>query len=520
MATASELPIDTSATAMDMANSMFGNGIDVQNASFLGASNASGIYSGGDSVTPSATPSDGGVILSTGDVAAYTNTTGDPNTSAGTSTNHNLAGDTDLTSIAGANTFDAAVFTAEFIPDGSTLTMQLVFSSEEYLEYVNGGFNDAVGVYVNGVKAELGFGDGDITINNINDQSNSNLYVDNPDTADTYNTEMDGFTVTLSLKAPVNPDVVNTIKIAIADGGDGAFDSNLLIAENSVQTQLIAENDEVGISLTGSKNVDVLDNDINEPGSTLTITEINGQSVVAGDVITLPSGETVELMPDGTLQITGDGAASENVFTYTVADDLGNTDVGYINVTTAPCFVAGTLIKTTRGLVPVEELEPGHTVVTKDSGICSILWAGSSTLPAAGRFAPVEIQQNALGQHGATRVSPNHRVLLTGARAQLLFGTSEVLVSAKDLINDHSIRTVEEDLPITYVHILFDRHEIVWGDGLQSESYQPGDISMDAFDAATREEVFALFPDLRCGGSYGPAARRALRRFEARALLS
>ncbi|MEM6309569.1 MAG: choice-of-anchor L domain-containing protein [Pseudomonadota bacterium] len=520
MATASELPIDTSASAMDLANSMFGNGIDVQSAAFVGAANASGIYSDGDAVAPGATPSDTGVILSTGDVTSYTNSSGDVNTSAGTTTNHSLAGDSDLTSVAGATTFDAAVFTAEFIPDGSTLTMQLVFSSEEYLEYVNSGFNDAVGVYVNGVKAELGFGDGDITINNINDQSNANLYLDNPASADNFNTEMDGLTVTMTLKAPVNPDALNTIKIAIADGGDAAYDSNLLIAGDSVQTQLIAQDDEFDISLSGSKNVDILDNDTSEPGSTLTITHINNQPVSVGDVITLPSGETVELMPDGTIQVTSDGSASDNIFTYTVADDLGNTDVGYVNVTTAPCFVAGTQIKTTRGLIPVEDLEPGTPVITKDHGICSVTWVGMSTLPALGRFAPIEIAAGTFCDHEKTRVSPNHRVLLTSGRAQLLFSTSEVLVRAKDLVNDTTVRRIETDAPVTYVHILFNQHEIVWGDGLQSESYQPGDISMDAFDAQTQEEVFALFPDLRCGGAYGPAARRALKRFEALALIT
>ena len=95
--------------------------------------------------------------------------------------------------------------------------MQISFSSEEYLEYVGTGFNDAVGVWVNGVKATLTVGTGDISINNINPGSNGNLYVDNAN--DGFNTEMDGFTVTLTLKAPVNAGQVNTIKIGIADGG-------------------------------------------------------------------------------------------------------------------------------------------------------------------------------------------------------------------------------------------------------------------------------------------------------------
>ncbi|WP_317853173.1 choice-of-anchor L domain-containing protein [Ruegeria marisflavi] len=210
MPTASELSIDTSASAMDMANAMFGNGIQIVSADYTGAASASGIYSDGDTVAPDITPSDTGVILSTGKATSITNSSGDANTSAGTSTNHHLTGDSQLTEMAGAQTYDASVFEASFIPEGSTLTMQVVFSSEEYLEYVGSGFNDAVGIWVNGVQAELSIGGGDITIDNIDDETNSSLYVDNPANAEIANTEMDGFTVTLTLKAPVNPGEINT----------------------------------------------------------------------------------------------------------------------------------------------------------------------------------------------------------------------------------------------------------------------------------------------------------------------
>lgn len=62
--------------------------------------------------------------------------------------------------------------------------------------------------------------------------------MDNPDTADTYNSEMDGSTVVLSIKSPVNPAGTSTIKIALGDGGDGELDSNVLIAANSAQTDI------------------------------------------------------------------------------------------------------------------------------------------------------------------------------------------------------------------------------------------------------------------------------------------
>ncbi len=519
MPTASELPINTSASAMDMANSMFGSGIDIQTATYTGSSHASGIYSDGDSVAPDITPSDTGVILSTGRVDSVTNSSGDANVSSGTSTANNTAGDSDLDALSGVRTYDAAVFEATFVPQGSVLTMQVVFSSEEYLEYVDSGFNDAVGIWVNGVKAELTVGDGDITINNINDDSNSNLYVDNPRTDEVANTEMDGFTVTLTLKAPVNPDTTNTIKIGIADGGDRYYDSNLLIAGDSIQTALVAGDDEVTVDGTQPTTLDVLGNDSSAVGGTLTITHINGQPVGAGDSVTLATGEIITLNADGTFTVQSDGDEGENVFTYTVEDEDGNIDTAFVTVETVPCFVAGSLIDTPTGPVPVEDLQPGMMVLTRDDGAQRLRWIGKRRTCAQGSHAPVIFEPGALGDHGRVAVSPNHRVLVDSARAELLFGQAQVLVKAAFLIDGDRVWCKADGRDVIYVHLLFDRHQIVTVNGMPSESYHPGDQSLDGFDNDTRDEILDLMPELRPDlRVYGPSARPALKSYEGRIL--
>ncbi|TDK50051.1 choice-of-anchor L domain-containing protein [Antarcticimicrobium luteum] len=520
MATASELSIDTSASAMDMAEAMFGSGISITSASYTGDSDASGIYTNGDTVAPDLTPSDSGVILSTGEARDVTNSSGDPNTSNSTSTNNYDPGDSDLTDLAGYQTYDAAVFEATFVPDGDTLTMQVTFSSEEYLEYVDSGFNDAVGIWVNGVQAELTVGSGDITIDNINDESNSNLYIDNPKSLDLYNTEMDGLTVTLTLKAPVNAGEENTIKIGIADAGDAIYDSNLLIAGDSIQTALIAGDDELEV-LGESGTFDLLANDSSSVGGTLTITKINGQDVVAGETIILPSGEQVMLNADGTVTVFTDDDAETNVFTYEVEDDDGNTDTAFVEMTTVPCLVAGTLVETPGGMVAVEDLQPGDMVMTRDDGPQPVRWSGRTTRQASGCDAPVVIEAGALGDHGTAELSQNHRVLMCSPRAELLFGEGEVLVKAKDLVNGASIRLRGDGAPVTYVHVMFDRHQIIRGNGLDSESYHPGQETIGSFDAETQDEILRLMPDagMAADFGYGPAARPSLKGFESRALL-
>lgn len=517
MATATELPIDTTATATQMAQEMFGNGITLVSASYTGATGASGIYSGGDAIAPGITPSDTGIVLSTGKVVDLTNSsgTGDTNTRADLSTNNATAGDAQLTAVSGMQTYDAAVLTADFIPVGSTLTMQLVFSSDEYLEYVGGGFNDAVGVWVNGVQATLTIGSGEISIDTINPTTNKNLYVDNAATADTYNTEMDGFTVTLTLKAPVNPGVVNTIKIGIADGGDQFYDSNLLIAGNSVQTQLIAGDDTISMHQgQDPTEYDLLANDTS-PAGTLSIIEINNQPVTAGQQITLNTGEVLELTPTGFVLISPGASPADHFFTYTVMDGAGNTDVGIVQLTTTPCFAAGTRILTPRGERAVETLRPGDLVVTLDHGPRPLLWVGQSARSWRGRDSPVEIAPGTLGALRPTRLSPLHRVMLRDARAELLFAApgGEVLLRARDLVNQTTITRHDRGGTVRYVHLMLATHEILIANGILTESFQPGPQAQASFDPAARAALSRLMhrPALR----HMPAARPTLKPHEA-----
>ena len=105
-------------------------------------------------------------------------------------------------------------------------------------------------------------------------------------------------------------------------------------------------------------------------------------------------------------------------------------------------------------------------------------------------------------------LSPNHRVLVTSELAELQFGHSEVLVKAKHLVNGDTIRFQADGTLVSYVHLLFDRHEIVCGNGLESESYHPGAETLEAFDPETRAEVLELMSDWQ---NYGPSARLTLK---------
>jgi hypothetical protein len=515
-ATGAELGYNVNATAVQMANAIFGDGVQVTGATLTGPRNSSAIYTNGQ-LTGGVAPSDTGVILSTGNVQSFTQSSGDPNRSTSTSTDTSgVDNNSWFNQIAGTRTYDATWLDVSFIPQGDQMTIRFVFSSEEYPEYAGSQFNDVVGVWINGQHVPVSVGNGTTGVTNINQNNQPNLVTSN--TGDAYNTEMDGFTVTLSLDIPVRPGQVNSIRIGIADTSDSQYDSNLLIAGDSIQTALVAADDKIGVPVNGSRVVDVLGNDRSSSGATLRITHVNGIPVSAGSTITLASGQTITLNADGTFTVIGDGDTETVNFTYTVTDGT-RSDVAVVTLEQVPCFTAGTRILTIHGEVAVEDLRPGDLVQTHDEGFQPLRWVGSRTVAAEGAFAPVKIRAGTFGPHGTLRLSPQHRVLVRDALAELMFGEAEVLVAAKDLVNGRSVTQVE-DGEVTYVHLLFDRHQVVYSEGLATESYLPGPMTEASFAAETLAEICALFPELdpETGTGYSPAARRTLKSWEARVL--
>lgn len=191
------------------------------------------------------------------------------------------------------------------------------------------------------------------------------------------------------------------------------------------------------------------------------------------------------------------------------------------------CFTPGTMILTDRGEVAVEVLRAGDRVQTRDNGLQALRWVGTRTLTAAELVAapdlqPVRIEAGAFGSGPARAmlVSPQHRILVEGARAELLFGEAEVLVPAKHLVGQSAAFRAVPEAGVTYIHLLFDRHEIVQSDGIWTESFQPAERVLSSMDEAVRAEVVALFPELEADGLAFEGARLSLKAHEARVLFA
>lgn len=159
------------------------------------------------------------------------------------------------------------------------------------------------------------------------------------------------------------------------------------------------------------------------------------------------------------------------------------------------CFTAGTQVDTPSGPRRVETLRAGDLVLTQDHGAQILRWSGQTTVRGQGSFAPVRIAKGTLGAQQNIYVSPQHRILIQGWQAELVFGTDEVLVPAKALVDGNHVTWAECDL-VTYVHLLFDDHQLLCTEGLVSESFLPAQEGMQGWAADTAEEIYALFPEL------------------------
>ena len=207
-------------------------------------------------------------------------------------------------------------------------------------------------------------------------------------------------------------------------------------------------------------------------------------------------------------------------------DVIGQTDYTEIEEVII-CFTPGTLIATKRGEIRVQQLKVGDMVLTRDNGVQPLRWVGRRNLhrddlARMPSYQPILITAGALGRNMPQQdmlVSPNHRMLVTSELAEVMFGEREVLVAAKHLTGLDGVDPAPHS-KVSYIHIMFDNHEIVLADGCWAESFQPGDHSMAGIKSEQRQEIIALFPELESaqGLKNYTAARRFLRAHEAHLL--
>lgn len=239
----------------------------------------------------------------------------------------------------------------------------------------------------------------------------------------------------------------------------------------------------------------------------------------AGDVIALEAryalmgeeGDKVELLvlalPDGSrfaLPLSPMAALTDYTLLKVEAapDDAGLSDLLCIS------FARGTMITLANGAQrPIEELQPGDRVLTRDHGGQPIRWIGRATLKAVGPFAPVVITMGTLGNAGDLIVSQHHRMFLYQRQKVAGLPTSELLVQAKHLVDGERVFLREGGF-VDYLSLVFDRHEIIYAEGVPAESLMVNDATVSRLPGELSADVRARFPGLTQVQHFGTEAGR------------
>jgi autotransporter passenger strand-loop-strand repeat protein len=213
-------------------------------------------------------------------------------------------------------------------------------------------------------------------------------------------------------------------------------------------------------------------------GGTATSTTLNlgGMIDVASLAYTSGGSASVNSSTDFlTVSVGGQSYTQTLVGNYTGETFVLANDGSGGTLVTAACYRAGTLIRTDRGEVPVEQLRAGDRVASAFGGMTQVVWLGHRRVdcrrhPRPQDVWPVRVAAGAFGAERPRRdiwLSPDHAVFVTGDAAS---GAPGVLIPIRTLVNGATI-TQEAVDEVMYWHVELPAHDVIFAEGLAAESY-------------------------------------------------
>ena len=512
---------------------------------------------GNDTITGGEAGLDNDTIWSTQGIDTTTVLTGDEAGTITDGTSTATFSEIEVVNVgAGNDTVDASASDADITVYGNAGADTITGSTADDVIY-GGNDNDTIdgGTGADGIQG--GFGDDTIVLNDnfgddtiIGDESGETIG-DNIDGAGLTQDVTVTFTGAESGTISNGSDIASFAQIEKVETGSG--DDTVIGNVGAQNVSTGTGNDTITTTGTGA---DTIDTGAGAGAGDDTIVFSEGDSINGGEgddtftyenlgeptngSITIVGGQGGEIPDDGdpntlegdTLDLGFDADMSTLNITSTTVNIDGNTSysgsvtmddgtiLNFSEIENIICFTPGTRIATPKGARDIATLQVGDMVVTRDHGLQPIRWIQSRTVPAIDSFAPIRIRPGVVtGQERDLLVSPQHRMMFQGYRAELLFGESEVLIAAKHLIDGIQV-TQDEGGEVTYIHMMFDEHEVVYAEGAATESFHPGDVGLTAISDPARYELLALFPELRTNvNGYGQTARRCLKKHECELLI-
>lgn len=383
-----QLTVDDTYTPQQLVQDVLvGQGIQISNVQFSGNAQARGYFNGSNSNIGVSE----GVILSTGRASDAPGPNGTPGSDFGTEFGGN--GDQVLSNLSGLPTNDAAVLEFDFVPISDTVQFRYVFASNEYMTYVPGEFNDVFGFLISGPgftgEENVALIPGTatpVTIDNVNANVNGQFYIDNENPPGA-TVEYNGWTTVLTAIAVMEPCQTYHIRLAIADGGDEAFDSAVFLEARSFTSPSITIDTEStysaspdGLGLVEGCSDMTLSFERSEPyDNPLSVNlEITGTATNGVDIsniptfITFPPGQSTATI---TFQVLNDGLVE------------GTEDLTITLEDQTPCPTSPPPSVT----VTIQDSEPMTVTITPDESLTCPQERTITATPAGG-YPPYEYE--------------------------------------------------------------------------------------------------------------------------------
>ena len=283
----------------------------------------------------------------------------------------------------------------------------------------------------------------------------------------------------------------------IARGGNDA------ITNSTLTDTLLAGNNNDTVNVQSSTVTNIRLGNGNDTINFLS-TNVRGNSDT--DSLNLPDGTIVNDNTTGTFTVVAGTSYTLSTGTFTLPAGITVTYRGFENGTGFPCFAQDTQIMTPQGARHVQDLKVGDYVVTSGNGAQRIRWICTRQFERAeleqnsNRY-PVRIVAGALGDGLPQRdllVSKQHRMVISSAISQRMFGTTDVLVCANKLTSLPGVFVDDTVQGVEYFHLLFDQHEVIFAEGAQTESLYVGPEALKSLPCELPDELFDIFPGFAC----------------------
>ena len=206
--------------------------------------------------------------------------------------------------------------------------------------------------------------------------------------------------------------------------------------------------------------------------------------------------EIVAQRPDGSLFIGQDNAPAIPLFEKAFS-----------------AFAHGTLVLTSHGEVPVEDLQPGDMIIRADGKPVPLIWIGSSSFVPAdtGNRTPlVRFMADSLGSgrpSGFLTFGPIARILHTPSDMRGDATMKKLLTPVRELVDGVNIIEIAPPTPVRLYHICVARHAAVKIGGLEIETFHPGMNATRHLPIAMRDRFLGLFPHINTESDFGPLGR-------------